>query len=149
MPERKSKSERLIIVNETKMKCMEHDLTNDLATKILFTMLDNYHEKGTTYIGKELKLSGRHAVPRKYVVNLYNEKKKTDIVLIRALSEEEEGESARLRARKAVESQIPDVRHTWTRDPKTGKEEESSSESESESESSSDEAPDLEPAESN
>lgn len=136
MPERKSKSERLVIVNETKMKCMEHDLTDDLATKILFTMLDNYHEKGTTYIGKELKLSARHAIPRKYVVNLYNERKKTDVVLIRALSEEEESESARMRARKAAESQIPDVTHTWVRD-------DVGLGSGSDSDSDSDEAPEL------
>lgn len=130
MPEQKTKSERLKIVNETKLKCIEHDLTDDLATKILFTMLDNYYEKGTTYIGKELRLGRNQHILRKYVVNLYNEKKKTDVVLIRALTDEEVTESIRTRTRIATENQIPDVTHTWVRDPN--------------SDSDSDEAPVLE-----
>jgi len=82
-------SQRLAIVNETKMKCIELDLTDDLATKLLFRMLDNYHRDGTTYIGKELRLKQRHSVPRKYVVNLYNDRNKRDVVLIRALDDTE------------------------------------------------------------
>ena len=80
----RTKSDRLNIINEIKMKCIELDLTQDLATKILFTMLDQYHEKGTTY-SKELKLVQRHETPRKYVVNLHNDPKIKDTVLIRAL----------------------------------------------------------------
>jgi hypothetical protein len=85
----KTSGERLITVNEIKMKCIEHDLTNDTATKVLFIMLNNYHRDGTTYINKELKLSGRYDIPRKYVINLWNDQTKTDTVLIRALDDEE------------------------------------------------------------
>ena len=84
----RKKKDRLSIVNEIKMKCIELDLTQDLATKILFTMLDKYHEEGTTY-HKELKLVLRYETPRKYVVNLHNDPKIKDTVLIRALEPEE------------------------------------------------------------
>lgn len=83
----KTPSERLKVVNETKMKCIEHDLTDDLATKILFKMLDRYHQDGTVYQNKELTLSGRYDMRRKYVVNLHNDRNKRDIVLIRAVDE--------------------------------------------------------------
>lgn len=78
-------SQRLVTVNETKMKCIEHDLTDDLATKILFRMLDNYHENGSVYENVELRLKGRYDRERKYVVNLYNDATKKDTVLIRAI----------------------------------------------------------------
>lgn len=78
-------SQRLIIVNETKLKCIELNLNHDIATKVLFAMLDNYHRDGTTYIDKELKLNGRYDIPRKYVINLWNDQSNKDTVLIRAL----------------------------------------------------------------
>ena len=81
----KPMSERLVVVNETKMKCIEHDLTDDLATKVLFKMLDRYHQDGTVYINKELALQGRYDRRRKYVINLYNDRHRKDKVLIRAV----------------------------------------------------------------
>lgn len=83
----KTASERLITVNKTKIKCIEHDLTDDIATKILFTMLDNYHRDGTVYLNKELKLNKRYDRPRKYVINLWNDRNKIDTVMIRSLDE--------------------------------------------------------------
>jgi hypothetical protein len=83
----KTASERLRVVNETKMKCIEHNLTDDLATKILFKMLDKYHQDGTVYTNKELALQGRYDLRRKYVINLWNDHKKRDTVLIRAIDE--------------------------------------------------------------
>jgi hypothetical protein len=131
----RSKSDRLISVNETKMKCIEHDLLDDLATKILFTMLDNYHKKGTIYINKELKFCGRHDIPRKYVINLYNDRNKKDCVLIRSLNDVEE-QSVRARARMAQDNKIIDIRKDWVRDPVSN----SNADSDSDSDSS---APDL------
>jgi hypothetical protein len=141
----RSASERLVAVNETKLKCIEHDLTEDLATKILFTMLDNYHKKGTTYIKKDLKLAGRHQTPRKYVVNLYNDRNKKDVVLIRALNDEEETQSADARMRRAVEGRARNITSTWKRDPVSGLElagSESEYETDTDTDSDSD-APDL------
>ena len=88
MSDNRTPQSRLHIVNQTKMKCIELELTNDIATKILFSMLDNYHKDGTTY-NKELKLQQRHQIPRKYVVNLYNDKNIRDEVFIRALEPSE------------------------------------------------------------
>ncbi len=83
---KKTASERLKSVNETKLKCIELNLTSDLATKILFTMLDQYHRDGTTYIGKELRLSGRTMPGSRYVVNLYNDRNKRDVIIIKQAS---------------------------------------------------------------
>lgn len=83
MGKEKSRSQRLIISTETKINCIEHELEHELATKILFTMLDNYVEKGVIYLGKELKFRLRCDRPRKYVINLYNDVSKKDTVLIR------------------------------------------------------------------
>ncbi len=83
MGREKSKSQRLVIATETKLKCIEHELEHEIATKILFTMLDNYVDKGVTYINKELKLALYCDRPRKYVINLYNDVSKKDTVLIR------------------------------------------------------------------
>jgi hypothetical protein len=85
----RSPSSRLQTVNETKMRCIEHELTGDIATTILFQMLDNYQRDGTAYIGKELNLNLRHQTPRKYVINLYNDLSRKDTVIIKALTESE------------------------------------------------------------
>jgi len=90
----KTKAERLRIINEVKVKCLENELTDDPATKILFSMLENYYSKGVTYLNKELKIVGkgksmRGSVPSKFVVNLYNDRHKVDVVLIRPQSLEE------------------------------------------------------------
>ena len=128
MPQTRSRTERLASVNETKLKIIELDLMNDLATQILFKMLDNYHAKGTTYLNKELTLVGRHAVPRKYVVNLYNDSKKKDIVLIRTLDEKEEEKSNAARSQIAIERNARDVQHTWKRDEDSGSDSDSDDE---------------------
>ena len=93
-PKPKPRSDRLVIVNETKMKCIEHDILNDPATKVLFKILDNYHEKGLP-CHIELPMKLRYDRPRKYVVDLHNQAGKLDTVLIRAMTEEEEEESQR------------------------------------------------------
>lgn len=108
----RTQSERLVSVNETKVKCMEHDLMDDLATKILYRMLDNYYNDGTTYINKELKLTGRHVIPRKYVVNLYNDSKKKDCVLIRALDDED----IQAKNRAIIERNARNTHQMWKRD---------------------------------
>ena len=80
----KDRSERLSVSLETKMKCMEHNLTDNLATKILFSMLDTYVNEGTTYINKKLSLNLKGDINREYLINLYNDRSKRDVVLIRA-----------------------------------------------------------------
>ena len=80
---KKTKSQRLQILNEAKLSCLEHDLQDQIASKVLFRMLDNYYENGTTYINKELTLHLRYDMPRKYVVNLYNDMDKKDTVIIK------------------------------------------------------------------
>lgn len=125
----KTASERLISVNETKLKCIELDLTEDIGTKVLFRMLDNYHKDGTTYIGKELKLCNRYDAPRKYIVNLWNDRSKKDVVLIRALNESEAEEASLANRRLAAERRARSVAPQWTRDSSSG-EEDSSSEDE-------------------
>lgn len=85
----RTQKQRLVVANETKFACLEHTLERDVATKILFTMLDNYVEHGTTYIGKELKFSLPCAGgPRKYVINLYNDIGKKDVVVIKRIEDE-------------------------------------------------------------
>jgi hypothetical protein len=108
----RTQSERLKITNETKMKCIELELTEEVATNVLFAMLDKYHEDGTTYIGKELQLSPRHLTPRKYVVNLWNSMGKKDTVLIRELDDTE----TLVQKRRNSEQQARSVVDTWVRD---------------------------------
>jgi len=80
----KSKSERLVVVNETKVKCIEHGLTDDIATTVLFGILDTYHMNGTV-CHTELNMKGLYDRPRKYVIKLFNDVSKRDIVLIRTI----------------------------------------------------------------
>jgi hypothetical protein len=101
---------------------------DDVATKILFTMLDNYCDKAITYIDKELRLISRYDADRKYVINLYNDKRKKDMVLIRALDESE----------ISLQSKINQVTDQWVKD-------ESDSDA-SYSDTDESEAPDLESA---
>ena len=79
----KTRAQRLSTANETKIQCIEHNLTEDLGTKVLFKMLDKYVDEGTTYLNKEIKLVRRYDVKRFYLVNLYNDAKINDTVLIR------------------------------------------------------------------
>lgn len=80
----KTKSERLQVVNEIKMNCIENKLGNQVALKVLYMMLDNYYQHGTTYINKKLTLQNNEQM---IVVNLYNDKGKIDKVIITRLSE--------------------------------------------------------------
>jgi len=91
-------------------------------------MLDNYHRDGTIYLDKELNLNLRHQTPRKYIVNLYNDRSRKDTVIIRALTESETD------AAMAAQSRILAERNARYAPAETG----ASSESESESD-----APDL------
>ena len=85
----KTRAERLQVVEEIQANCVAKDLIRDLGTKVLFAILDDYLEKGTIYIGKELRIIGnstpalRNSAPCKYVLNLYNDPGKTDTVVIR------------------------------------------------------------------
>jgi hypothetical protein len=80
----KTKSERLQIVNEIKMNCIENRLGNQVALKVLYMMLHNYYQEGTTYINKKLTLQNNEQM---IVVNLYNDKGKIDKVIITRVSE--------------------------------------------------------------
>ena len=86
--EKKTKMERMKIYAEVEEKIYEHRLESELASKILMSMMDNYLLKGTTYINKELTLDLRADIPRKYVVNLFNDKDLTDSVVIRSQKNE-------------------------------------------------------------
>lgn len=79
----KSQSERLQIVNETKMKLLEHELEGDMASKVLWKILDNYVKSGNP-VDTILYLKGRKVGHCHYVVKLYNDRSKTDVVLIRS-----------------------------------------------------------------
>lgn len=78
----KTPSERLVIVNETKLQLLEHGLNSDPAAKVLWGILDSYHKTGTE-VHCELNLKLRYDQPRKFVVDLWNNRKKRDTVLIR------------------------------------------------------------------
>ena len=80
----KTKSERLQVVNEIKMNCIENRLGNQVALKVLYMMLYNYYQEGTTYINKKLTLQNNEQM---IVVNLYNDKGKIDKVIITRVSE--------------------------------------------------------------
>jgi hypothetical protein len=101
-------------------------LTDDMATKVLFRMLDNYQKDGTQYLNKELRITRSQ---QKYVVNLYNDLLKKDTVLIRSLNEDEVEDQTLAKRRRTAERNIRSVTDTWKRD------------SDSDSD---DEAPDLE-----
>ena len=80
----KTKEERMKTYLEVETNIDKHNLEGELASKILMTMLDNYLTKGTTYINKELRLNLRGDIPRKYIVNLFNNKNKRDTVVIKS-----------------------------------------------------------------
>lgn len=79
----RTRSQRLATANEVKLQCIEHNLSDDLGTRVLYRMLDNYVERGETYIGKEIRLVKRYDRPRFYLVNLHNDPNMRDAVLIR------------------------------------------------------------------
>jgi len=83
--------ERAVIVQEVRTACREKNLEKELATAVLFQMLNNYLTHGTTYIAKDIRIIGnstpelRGSAPAKYVVNLYNDSEKRDTVVIRSI----------------------------------------------------------------
>ena len=79
----KTKSERLQVVNEIKMNCIEQNYGNNMAIKVLYAMLENYYQNGTTYIDKKLTLILHDRIPRYILVNLHNDIDKTDKVIIK------------------------------------------------------------------
>jgi hypothetical protein len=79
----KSRAERLAVANEVKLQCLNHDLSDDIGTRVLFRMLDKYVDEGETYENKEIKLAKRYDRPRFYLVNLLNNKAVKDTVIIR------------------------------------------------------------------
>jgi hypothetical protein len=83
MPQRLATA-RLATINDIKLKCIQHNLQDDPATKILFKLLDDYHQNGTIY-HLELKLKRRYDRPRKFLVDLYNDINKKDTVMIRTV----------------------------------------------------------------
>jgi hypothetical protein len=78
----RTKADRIKIVNEVKMNCIEHDLMEEIGTKVLFKMLDEYVSKGTPFVGKQLGILKLSPQPRKYIVKLYNDPSKVDTVII-------------------------------------------------------------------
>ena len=79
----RTRSERLATANEVKMQCIQHELSDDIGTQVLYRMLDKYVEEGITFIDKEVKLAKRYDRPRYYLVNLHNNAQINDTVLIR------------------------------------------------------------------
>ena len=86
VPAPKTKLERLMIVQETENKLIEHRIEHEVSSKVLIAILNDYLINGTVYINKELSLSLRADIKRKYVINLYNDNNYTDQVLIRAVN---------------------------------------------------------------
>jgi hypothetical protein len=79
----KSRTERLSTANEVKLVCIEHQLSDDIGTQVLYRMLDKYVDDGETYINKEIRLTKRYDRPRYFLVNLYNDETKKDTVVIK------------------------------------------------------------------
>lgn len=82
--EEKTKQERQQTVSEVKFNIINKDLENEIASKVLFRMLDIYVETGQPVIEKELSLHLPGDAPRKFVVNLYNQKNRMDTVVIKS-----------------------------------------------------------------
>jgi hypothetical protein len=80
----RTRAERLATANEVKLLCIEHQLSDDVGTRVLYLMLDKYVDKGETYLNKEIRLTKRYDRPRYYLVNLYNDKAHTDTVIIKS-----------------------------------------------------------------
>ena len=79
----KTQSERLAVANEIKMNILEHNLEGDFASKVLWKILDRYVDNGNP-VHTLLNLKGRYDRERMFVVDLYNDTRKRDVVLIRA-----------------------------------------------------------------
>jgi hypothetical protein len=84
----RTESERLQIVNETKLKLLENDIENDPASKVLWMILDRYVTSGIP-VDTKLFLKHRYDMARKFVVTLHNDISKKDVVLIRVMTLEE------------------------------------------------------------
>ena len=80
----RTRAERLATLNEVKLVCMEHELSDDIGTRVLYSILDKYVDNGETYVNKEIRLVKRYDRPRYYLVNLYNDKTKVDTVVIKS-----------------------------------------------------------------
>ena len=79
----RTRTQRLATANEVKIQCINHQLSDDLGTRVLYKILDRYVNTGEVYVGKELRLVKRYDRPRYYLVNLFNDPDKKDTVLIR------------------------------------------------------------------
>lgn len=79
-----TRSNRLWTVNEIKMQIIEHGLQADVASKVLWKILDSYVENAKP-VDTELVLKGRYDMRRKFVVKLYGSSRRKDTVLIRTV----------------------------------------------------------------
>jgi hypothetical protein len=76
-----TEKQRARVVNEVKMNIINHELENEIASKVLFQILNNYQRDGQP-CHKELSLSMHNGAARKIVIHLYNNKSIQDIVSI-------------------------------------------------------------------
>jgi hypothetical protein len=82
------KSERQRTANDVRTFLQTKGIMPELASQVLLKILDDYVDKGTPYINKELTILGsspgmRTSVASKFVVNLYNDRQHTDTVVLR------------------------------------------------------------------
>ena len=80
----KTQLERMVIVQEVENKLIEHRIEHEIASKVLKRIMDDYVINGTKYIGKELRLNLVQDIPRKFVINLFNQADLRDQVVIKA-----------------------------------------------------------------
>jgi hypothetical protein len=79
-----TRTRRLWTVNEIKIQIIDHNLHDDVASKVLWKILDSYVEDGKP-VDVELLLKGRYDISRKFVVKLHGSAKHKDVVLIRSI----------------------------------------------------------------
>lgn len=82
----KNALQRMAIVQEIENKLIAERIETELGSRVLLRILDDYVTNGTRYIGKEVKLLLKAGEPRKFIINLYNDRRLRDQVLIRLIN---------------------------------------------------------------
>ena len=83
-PQPRTATERFAIMNDVELKLIEHRIDHEIATQVLKRIMNDYIVHGTRYLHKELSLKLRADIPRKYIINLYNDKRMKDQIYISA-----------------------------------------------------------------
>jgi len=84
MSKAKTALQRMEIMQEVENKLVDNQIEHETGSLVVRRILNIYVATGKTFINKEVKLLCRADIPRKFVINLFNDVQMRDQIVIKA-----------------------------------------------------------------